>query len=180
VPGKDTEGDDFGPPWCDRLRRHRLTKLLDGESPAVRSEALRWQRQTERFSHPRHVVIEDAIWVYRRGADGAVGTEAAGVSYSHSSSGSSTAALPLGKRRSLFVRLVRDGAATATGVFGRRSLRFGGRPRVYPSRLTLTVPVVDNLIVIEVPRPEEGAFPDRLIFRAANGTVVGTDPPTDW
>jgi hypothetical protein len=180
VPGLDTEGDAFGPPGCERLRALRLRHLAADEPSAVRRIALRWARQTEAFAPPRHVVAENALWVYPRSANGKVGNEVASATFSHSSSGIGTGPLSLGHGRTLFVRLVRDGAATATGVFGRRSLRFGGRPRVYPSRLTLTVPIVDNLVAIEVPRPEEGAFPDRLIFRAADGTVVGTDPATDW
>jgi hypothetical protein len=180
VPGKDTNADRFGPRGCDRLRRQRLERLLVGERPAVRRLALRWQRQSERFSHPRHVVVEDAIWVYRRGAGGAVGVEVADASFSRSGTGSGETAFALGDGRSLFVRLVRDGAATASGVFGRRAWRPGGRPHLYPSRLTVSAPIVDNVLAIEVPRSEQDAYPDRLIFRAANGTVVGTDPATDW
>jgi len=109
-----------------------------------------------------------------------VGAEATSVSFSRSSRGSSLTTFALVDGRTLFVRLVRDGAATATGVFGRRAWRPGGRPHLYPSRLTVTTPIVDNVLAMEVPRPEQDAYPDRLIFRAANGTVVGTDPPTDW
>ncbi len=36
------------------------------------------------------------------------------------------------------------------------------------------------VIAVPVPRAERGANPARLLFRATNGTVVGSEPPIDW
>jgi hypothetical protein len=170
VPGLDLENSGFGPPPCGRLMHRRLLELLADQSAVVRRTALDFARS---FDDSSRGTLEDTIWLYTRTRDGQPSQEVASFSTSRSgdSTGEGDGSVPVAEGGSLFLRLVRDGAASVTGIFTRR----GSAPA-----LRLDAPVVDNVIALPVPRGPRDTTPERLLFRAANGTVVGSNPQIDW
>jgi hypothetical protein len=71
--------------------------------------------------------------------------------------------------------LVPDGVAKVTLEYPRVVPR--GRwykPTVYRRAYQVTLTVVDNVLSARVPRPPTDAFPNRMVWRAADGAVVRT------
>jgi hypothetical protein len=82
-------------------------------------------------------------------------------------------------RTSTLSGLVPDGVATVTFEYPKIVSR--GRdykPTVYTRGLIRTVRVHDNVIVLRVPRDVANAFAARMVWRAANGTVIRIIKPS--
>jgi hypothetical protein len=167
-----------GPPACARLRHRALSRLLDGEPATVRRRARRVERRFDRRAR-RRPRSTPAIALYAREPDGALGQQLHVVMLGRTTILDISFIAGVGRRRSLIARLVPDAVATGTAVLARRgSPRPSGRRPVYPSRVRLTQAPVENVLALIAPRPARDAWPRRMTYRAADGTVVATSPPS--
>lgn len=162
---------------CLRTRHAALVHLLAGEDRRVRRIALRTEARIHREEQPaggfpRHEVI----YLFGRGRDGGLGGGGGGVDlgwflrhglFSSFGRGPGDTARVAG--------LIPDGVATIEATFAQRASRGPHRaPDLYPSELTLTLPVQDNLVAFTVPREAPDAFPSKMVWRAADGSIVRT------
>lgn len=161
------------PQSCVALAHAELERLLVHRGPAVRSVALRIERQVDREEHPRGgFKPAEAIYLFDRQPDGRAGSGGGGVDLGyflrHGLFGSSGSA-----NRSSVSGLVPDGVASVDFTFARKLSRGPHRdPKVYPSALALTVRVQDNVVSFAVDRPAPDAFPTRMVWRRADGSVL--------
>ena len=167
---------------CLDLEHKQLVKLLTDKPAALRSAAL------EEFAQIRHSVErapavpttpQDTLWLFTKGPGGAgIGGGGGGTSVdfflTHGMFMSSG-----GSRSSSISGLVPDGVASVTFQYPR--VESNGRwykPTVYPSAYTRTVRVEQNVLSLRVPRGAGAAFSSRMVWRAADGTVVRVvEPP---
>jgi hypothetical protein len=162
---------------CLRRRHDALLRLLAGEDRRVRRLALRTEARVNRDEHPAGgFPRREAIFLFDRAPDGSLGGGGGGVD------------LAWFKRHGLFgsaqrgsddlsrvTGLVPDGVVTIEATFARRASRGPHRaPDLYPSDVELTVPVQDNLVAFTVPREAHDALPAKMVWRAADGSVVRT------
>jgi hypothetical protein len=162
---------------CLRTRHAALVRMTAGEDRRVRTIALRTEARINREEQsaggfPRHEVI----YLFGRAPDGSVGGGGGGVElawflrhglFGTASRGSGDTAEVTG--------LIPDGVATIEATFAQRASRGPHRaPDLYPSELTLTLPVQDNLVAFTVPREARDAFPSKMVWRAADGSIVRT------
>lgn len=161
---------------CLDAEHAQLVKLLRGKPRTLRSAALgefgrirRGQEQTPAApTGPR-----DGLFLFSKGpggkglgGGGGGGTIADFRKYGLFTSSGRDAS-------STLTGLVPDGVASVTLQYPRTVSR--GRwykPAVYPSAIERTVPVQQNVLSVRVPRGAPDAFPPRMVWRAADGTVV--------
>ena len=153
---------------------HRtLLRVLRGKPARVRRRALHFY--AERARNDRRVATrgpQEGVFMFARGphglGSGGGGADAAFLE-THGMFGSS------GQRdgSSVVSGLVPDGVATVTSTFQRVYSRgLGHRPAVYPSVIRRTDPVQDNVVSFAVARSAEDALASRMVWRAADGSVV--------
>ncbi|HZO37426.1 MAG TPA: hypothetical protein VFB41_11205 [Solirubrobacteraceae bacterium] len=165
-------------PWfkptarCLDAQHARLVTLLSHESPALRSAALRafaqsrkaWAKQPEPPATP-----QDGIYLFTEGGGGGGGGIA---SFRERGNLTSFSGGKGGNRRSTLHGLVPDGVATVTLEYPKTQSRGPYyKPAVYPSAYSRTVHVQQNVFSVHVPRGD-GAFPPRMVWRNAAGTVI--------
>jgi hypothetical protein len=155
------------PKRCFDAEHARLVHLLKGKPPKLRSVAL------EEFSHIRQgqeansaqpTTPVDGIYLFDRGGGGG------------------GADIAFFRERGVFVSigsrlngLLPDGVASVTLEFP-KVIHHGRyyKPTVFPSAFTTTVTVHDNVLSVAVPRPAGAAFPHRMVWRDAAGSIVHT------
>jgi hypothetical protein len=154
-----------------------LVHLLKGRPTELRSVAL------DEFGRLRHIVEQqpappttpqDGIYLFSGGGGGGGAPIADflehGVFISMGSGPGQGSTL--GSRLN---GLVPDGVATVSLQYP-KSVSRGPyyQPTIYPSAVTRTVAVHDNVISVTVPRDAGDAFPHRMVWRDAGGKVVQT------
>jgi hypothetical protein len=160
---------------CLRIRHSALVRSLDGADTRLRSLTLREERRLNRQEQPAAgFPSREAIFLFTRAKNGSIGGGGGGVDLAwflrHGLFGS---AQHLPEDRSTVTGLLPDGVATVEATFAQRASRGRHRPaEVYSSELNVKAPVQDNVASFEVARPAEDAFPSKMIWRAADGSVV--------
>lgn len=161
---------------CLNLQRRKLVDLLAGKGAPLRSIALqefRRIRDNAERTQPVPTTPQDTLWFFTKGpggvglSSGSGGTPvdyfvAHGMFMSSGFRGSSTLS-----------GLLPDGVASVTLHYPK--VVSNGRwykPTVYPSAYTRTVRVQENVLSVRVPRGAGGAYPSRMVWHAADGTVV--------
>jgi hypothetical protein len=159
---------------CLRAIHADLLRLLKGKSKRVRHRALHLFARRVRLDHkyagraPR-----EGVFVFDRRADGSIGSGGGGVgaTFIQQTGEFGTSSAPGGV--SHVVGLIPDGVATVTSSFPQTVSRGRGNPpKVYPAPIERTDPVQDNVVSISVERDPEDAFPSKMVWRAADGSVV--------
>jgi hypothetical protein len=154
---------------CLRTRHRLLVELLDGAGPRLRRLTLRDEARLNRQEHPAGGFPRaEAIYHFSGGGGGG------GVDLDwfrrHGLLGSSQRG---SDDRSTVSGFVPDGVATIEAIYPERASRGPHRPAiVYGEEIRLTLPVQDNVVSFEVDRPAEDAMSPRMIWRAADGSVV--------
>ncbi len=158
------------PGKCSSRVKRRFTQLVRDEGRAFRSRARRaLQRVIERDFRPH----ESAYLFLRHPTAGTLDMRAYSSASALRRGGSYTSGGDAGPGLSLLTGLVPDPVTTITARFPKQPFRPPGYPPFsYPSELSVTVPVVGNTVTFEVPRDSLDAFPDRQVWRDANGDVV--------
>lgn len=160
---------------CLDAQREELLRLLQDSSQRRRSATLRAfatlrREQEQRAEEP--TTPQDGIYLFTRNADGRGGGGGGGGNAAEFlRRGSFTSQGGSGSSR--LNGLVPDGVASVTLEYPRVVSR--GRfyePTVYPSALTRTVKVQQNVLSLRVPRGAGDAFPSRMVWRAADGAVI--------
>ena len=161
---------------CLALQRRKLVDLLAGKGAPLRSIALQEFGRIDdsaRRTPSVPATPQDTLWFFSKGpggvglSGGSGGTPvdfflAHGMFMSSGFRGSSTLS-----------GLLPDGVASVTLHYPK--IVSNGRwykPTVYPSAYTRTVGVQENVVSVRVPRGAGAAFPPRMVWRAADGTVV--------
>lgn len=165
---------------CLRERHRRLVRLLDGASPRLRRTTLREEARLNREEHPAGGFPKrEAIYHFERGPDGQLGGGGGGVDLDwfrrHGLFSTAQNSVTAPQDVSAVTGFVPDGVRTIVATFAQRADRGRHRPaEVYPSELRLTVPVQDNIVSFDVARQAEDAFPTKMVWLAADGSVVRT------
>jgi len=162
---------------CLDLEHQQLVKLLAGEPATLRSAALK------EFGQIRHSVERtpaasttprDTLWFFTKGPGGAgLGGGGGGTPAAYFLTHGMFMSSGGGSGSSTISGLVPDGVASVTFQYPR--VVSNGRwykPTVYPSAYTRTVRVAQNVLSLHVPRDIGAAFPPRMVWRAADGTIV--------
>ncbi len=166
--------DVFGPPACGRIERRRLDRLLADQPAHVARLARRYLAAALPFKYPdRPPSPAEGVSLFEarptRTAQGSVqsGTSSS-VDQLREVGVWSTGAD--GRRHTV---LVPDGVATITAVYPRRGHRplFGTR-KVFDEQAERTATVAENVAAFRAPRGGIDAFPTRVVWRAADGSVV--------
>lgn len=161
------------PRRCLALQNAELGRLLAGREAAVRRYALRLKRSLDRSEFPKGgFKPQEAIYFFTRSPSGGLGGGGGGVDVGYfrrhgmfMSSGT--------RDRSDVAGLLPDGVASVEMTFARSVSRGPHRdPKVYPRTIRVTVSVRDNVVSLEIARPAEDAFPTRMVWRRANGSVI--------
>lgn len=156
--------------FCLDAQRARLATLLEGKSPRIRSVTLQafgkvregQERDDEQPARPR-----DGIYLFTSGGSGGGGGAVEQLTRRGSFFSSGT------RDASRLYGVVPDGVASVTLDYPRTVSR--GRyykPTVYPRAARLTARVQQNVLSERVPRGAGDAFPPRMVWRAADGSVV--------
>jgi type II secretory pathway pseudopilin PulG len=165
----------FPPPprHCIALENEELDRLLRDRDATVQRVAHRLKARLDRTEHPKGgFKPNEAIFLFDRTADGRLGGGGGGVDLRRflrhglfGSSGTGT--------RSTVSGLLPDGVASVEFTFDRSVSRGPHRePKRYPKAIALTVPVQDNVVAFDVDRPAPDAFPTRMVWRRADGSVL--------
>jgi len=167
---------------CLRWRHRRLLRLLAPESRRIRTLALRAEARERRAERPRRAVEpRERVFLYERtnGNNLGLGGISADLGELERRGLLTTAAFATDPRqlydpdRARVLGVLPDGVATAEVTYPRRADRGRFAPaQVYESALRLTVPVQDNVISYQVARQPEDALPPKMVWRAADGSVV--------
>ncbi|ADB52663.1 hypothetical protein [Conexibacter woesei] len=163
---------------CLRERHRQLMLLLDGAPPRLRRMTLRDEARLNREEHPAGgFPKQEAIYHFERGPDGQLAGGGGGVDLDwfrrHGLFGTAQDSVTAPQDVSAVTGFVPDGVRTIEATFAQRADRGRHRPaEVYPSELTLTVPVQDNIVSFNVARQAEDAFPTKMVWRATDGSVV--------
>jgi len=161
------------PRRCLALENAELGRLLTGQEGAVRRYALRLKRSLDRSEFPKGgFKPQEAIFLFSRAPNGGIGGGGGGIDVGFfrrhgmfMSSGT--------RDRSDVAGLLPDGVASVELTFARSVSRGPHRdPKVYPRTLRVTVPVQDNVVSFEIARPAEDAFPTRMKWLRADGSVL--------
>lgn len=161
------------PRRCLALEDAELRRLLVHHGPAVAAVTLRLKRRLDRDEHPKGgFKATEAIFLFDRTPDGRIGGGGGGVDLAffarHGLFGSSGT----GARSTVF-GLLPDGVARVDFTFPRSASREPHRdPKVYPTGIALSAQVQDNVVSFDVDRPAEDAFPTRMVWRRADGSVI--------
>jgi hypothetical protein len=151
-----------------------LLALLKGKSKRVRHRARRLFENRVRVTHAyAHRTPHEAVFLFDRRADGGIGSGGGGggAQIIQQSGEFGTSGPPDGV--SHVVGLIPDGVATVTSSFPQTVSRGKGNPpKVYPAPIERTDPVQDNVISFSVARDPEDAFPSKMVWRAADGSIV--------
>ena len=160
---------------CLDAEHARLITLLRGKPRHLRSVALKefgTLRHGQEQNSRAPTVPEDGIYLFTRDAHGGGGGGGGGdvkAFLSHGTFGSSGGA----GNEALLSGLVPDGVASVTLEYPKTVSR--GRyyePTVFPSAFTRTVRVQENVLAVHVPRNAGDAFPSRMVWRRADGSVL--------
>ncbi|MDO8213218.1 hypothetical protein [Conexibacter sp. CPCC 206217] len=167
---------------CLRVRHAALVRSLEHASPQLRRLTLGTEARLNREEQPAGgFPRREAIFLFDRDRSrgNTIGGGGGGVDlafvrryglFGSSGSGSDD--------RSSVSGLLPDGVASIDMTFAQRASRGRHRPaEVYPSAIELTVPVQDNVVSFEVARPAEDASPSRMVWHAADGSVVRVVEP---
>jgi hypothetical protein len=152
----------------------RLLGLVKGKPKRVRHRALRLFDQRVRLDHKyAKRAPREGVFLFDRRADGSIGGGGGGtgatVIQQRGMFGSSGAPGAM----SHVSGLIPDGVATVTSSFPQTVSRGAGNPpKVYPAPIERTDPVQDNVISFSVQRDPEDAFASKMVWRAADGSVV--------
>ena len=170
------------PPECaDRFRAH-FEADLTGHGPAFTREARAALRRIVRdewtpapgAGEPREVLY---LFDYRHGGPGGGG---GGATLDFVRNGGMLGSRSVGASSSIVSALIPDGVTTVEMTFARTASRGRYRPpRRYPSAVTRTAPVADNVISLRVPRPAADAFPARTVWKGPDGQIVRVIPGRD-
>lgn len=162
------------PRSCLTLEHAELKRLLVHHGPAVAGVALRMQRRIDREEHPRGgFKPAEAIFLFDRSPDGHLGAGGGGVDLAWFARNGLFYSSGSFDRRTTLSGLVPDGVESIDFTFARTVPRGPHRdPKVYPSAITLTVRVQDNVVSADVDRPVPDAFPTRMVWRRADGSVL--------
>jgi hypothetical protein len=158
------------PRTCLRDRHTRLLRMLDGASPRLLRRTLSEERRLNREEYPvGGFPVREAIFGFNRDGGGGGGVDLAWFRthglFSTSSRSSDDEAAVTG--------FLPDGVASIDLTYAQRISHGPHRPaEVYPSELTFTVPVQDDVTSFRVARPAQDAFPTKMVWRAADGSVV--------
>jgi hypothetical protein len=161
------------PRHCIALENEELDRLLRGRDAALQRAAHRLKARLDRTEHPKGgFKPNEAIFLFDRTADGGLGGGGGGVELRwflrhglFGSSGTST--------RSSVSGLLPDGVASVDFTFARSVSRGPHRdPKTYAKAISLTVQVQDNVVAFDVDRPAPDAFPMRMVWRRADGSVL--------
>lgn len=162
---------------CLDLEHRQLVKLLADEPATLRSATLQEFAQI-RHSTERTPAVpttpQDTLWFFTKGPGGAgLGGGGGGTPAAYFLTHGMFMSSGGGSRTSTLSGLVPDGVASVTFQYPR--VVSNGRwykPTVYPSGYTRTVRVEQNVLSLRVPRRVDAAFPPRMVWRAADGTIV--------
>ncbi len=161
------------PRRCITLENKELDRLLTDRTTAVRRLAHRMKARLDREEHPRGgFKPTEAIFLFDRTPDGGIGSGGGGVDLRflrrHGLFGSSGTS-----GRSSVSGLVPDGVASVDFTFSRSVSRGRHRdPKVYPTVISLTVQVHDNVVAFDVDRPAYDALPTQMVWHRADGSIL--------
>lgn len=154
---------------CLRLRHRLLLERLDGASPKLRTMTLRMEARLNREEQPAGgFPRSEAIYGFGDGGGGG------GVDLASFLKNGLFGTSQRGQEdRSTVTGFVPDGVRTIEATFSQRVSYGPHRPaQVYGEEIRLTLPVQDNVVSFQVARPAEDAFPTKMVWRAADGSVV--------
>jgi len=173
VPGRDINVIKPYPERCEAKVRRRFDRLLRGEQARFKRKARRVLRTAVNLIYHRPDPIAEGLWVEVRTADDRP-VSGGNVSLTElRRNGYLSIVGARARSRSVIDGLVPDGVASVTAIYPRVARRAGGgKTRRYPSRVTRSSPVRDNVFSVGVPRAIEYAFPPHLVWRAASGRVI--------
>jgi hypothetical protein len=165
------------PSRCYDAEHARLLHLLEGKPRKLRSvtlEEFSHLRQGQEANNQQPTTPVDGIYLFDQGGGGGgadiTSFKERGV---FGSIGSGDPATDGAKSR--LNGLVPDGIASVTLEYAKVVSRGKYyKPSVFPSALTETVPVHDNVISVVIPRSSPDAFPQRMLWRDAAGQVIHT------
>jgi hypothetical protein len=154
---------------CLRTRHRLLVDLLDDAGPRLRRLTLSEEERLNRQEHPAGgFPAREAIYGFGDGGAGG-GVDLAWFR-KHGLLGSSQRG---SDDRSTVSGFLPDGVATIEAIYPERVSRGPHRPAiVYGEEIRLTLPVQDNVVSFQVDRPAEDAMSPRMVWRAADGSVV--------
>lgn len=160
---------------CLDAEHAELLRLLRGKPRRLRSvtlHAFSTVRQGQERNSEQPTTPQDGIYLFTRNANGSGGGGGGGdagwfathgIFVSHGGSG----------HGAQLDGLVPDGVASVTLEYPKRVGR--GRyykPAEFPSAFSRTVRVRENVLSVRVPRDAGDAFPARMVWRAADGSVL--------
>jgi hypothetical protein len=173
VPAKNARAFPAEPRACLHRLHMRLRQLSKGKPVRVRRRALHFYN--ERVRNNRRLaksIPREGVFVFEfrpdglGGGGGGVGAKFIRENGEFGSSGTRDGSAVVNG-------LIPDGVATVTSFFSRKAPRGPGRrPKVYPKTIERTDRVQDNMISFTVARDAEDAFPVKMIWRAADGSIV--------
>lgn len=162
------------PPECADAFRSHFEDELTGRGARFKREARRALRRIIRdewSGDPDATLPLEGLYLFdyrdgRIGGGGGGGTLESLWEYAPTGS--------TGDRTSSIVSaLVPDGVATVELTFPRVVSRGRYRPpKRYARTVAVTAPVRDNVISVRVPRPPQGAFPTRTVWKGAGGETI--------
>jgi len=173
IPVRDLDSHTPRPRHCTVELRRRFGRLIRARPPRFKRQARSFLNGVIRadFARPEGKPVE-GVWLFDRYRDG--------LPHSGGAADLTTlrrfglfGATSDGRSRSTVSVMVPDGVATVTAVYPRIARR--GRiqkPRRYPSRVTRSSPVRDNVVAFVVPRDIHDSYPKRFVWRSAGGRVV--------
>ena len=177
VPVRDLDSSKPRPRRCTAELRRRFGRLIGGRPARFKRKARGILDEVIRtlFDRPEGKPVE-GLYLFERDRDGLPGSGGGGdvTGLRRWGSFDATSARPGGRSpRSNVHVLVPDGVASVTAVYPRIARR--GRiqkPRRYPSRVTRSSLVRDNVVSYVVPRAIQDSYPLRFVWRSADGRVV--------
>jgi len=151
----------------------RLRKLLNGKPKRVRRRALHFYNERVRNDRRRAKNIPyEGVFVFSYGPNG-TGGGGGGTSAEFIRTFGEFISTGTRNGDAVVNGLIPDGVATVTSFFSRRSPRPPGRPpKDYGKPIERTDRVQDNMISFEVARGAQDAFAVKMIWRAADGSIV--------
>lgn len=162
---------------CLRTRHAQLVRLLSRDDPRVRRSALRTEQRVNREEQPAAgFPRREAIYLLARARDGSIGGGGGGADLAWVRRHGSFSTSQYGdQERSHVVGLLPDGVATIEATFTRRAkVPPHTAPDLYPTEITHTLTVQDNLVSFDVEREAPDAFPSKMVWRAEDGSIVRT------
>lgn len=160
------------PHTCVSLWHEQLVALLSGQPGQVRRQTLAEERRLNREERPdRPRVRRDGVLLIGPDGGGGGGDATSVRRYGEFNSGGGRRIN--GGHGSIVTGLVPDGVASITFTYPRQVSRGPYRdPKTYPSAITLTEPVHDNVVRFAVERSAEDAFAPRMVWRDATGKTI--------